>query len=65
MKISQPPVRSNATEVAEFLRWIEAGHGFVGMHSATDTYRGHKPLSPYTQMINGEFLTHGAQAASG
>lgn len=50
-------------DVPEFLRWIEAGHGFIGMHSATDTYRGHKPLSPYTQMINGEFLTHGAQAA--
>lgn len=50
-------------DVGEFLRWIEAGHGFVGMHSATDTFRGHKPLSPYTVMINGEFLTHGAQAA--
>lgn len=50
-------------DVGEFLSWVEAGHGFIGMHSATDTYRGHKPLSPYTQMINGEFLTHGSQAA--
>lgn len=50
-------------DTGEFLKWIEAGHGFVGMHSATDTFRGHKPLSPYTTMINGEFLTHGAQAA--
>lgn len=50
-------------DVGEFLHWIEAGHGFVGMHSATDTFRGHTPLSPYTVMINGEFLTHGSQAA--
>ncbi len=49
--------------VDEFLKWVEAGHGFVGMHSATDTFRGHKPLSPFTAMINGEFLTHGSQAA--
>lgn len=48
--------------VDEFLKWIEGGKGFIGMHSATDTFRGHQPLSPYTLMINGEFKTHGAQA---
>lgn len=50
-------------DVEGFLKWIEGGKGFVGMHSATDTFRGHKPLHPYTVMINGEFRTHGSQAA--
>ena len=45
-----------------FLDWIKAGHGFIGMHSATDTFRGHTPLDPYVEMIGGEFKTHGAQA---
>lgn len=44
-----------------FLDWIKAGHGFVGMHSATDTFRGHEPLHPYVEMIGGEFKSHGAQ----
>lgn len=44
-----------------FLNWIKAGHGFMGMHSATDTFRGHTPLDPYTLMIGGEFKHHGAQ----
>ncbi|MEW6160342.1 MAG: ThuA domain-containing protein [Verrucomicrobiota bacterium] len=44
-----------------FLKWIESGKGFIGMHSATDTFRGHKPLDAYTLMIGGEFLTHDAQ----
>lgn len=50
-------------DVAGFLKWVESGKGFLGMHSATDTFRGHKPLHPYTVMINGEFLTHREQAA--
>lgn len=45
-----------------FLNWIKAGHGFMGMHSATDTYRGHTPLDTYTRMIGAEFKTHHAQA---
>lgn len=45
-----------------FLDWIKAGHGFIGMHSATDTFRGHQPLDPYVEMIGGEFRSHGAQA---
>ena len=44
-----------------FLDWIKSGKGFVGMHSATDTFRGHTPLDPYVEMIGGEFKTHGAQ----
>ncbi len=41
-----------------FIAWIKAGHGFVGMHSATDTLHGYPP---YIEMIGGEFLQHGPQ----
>lgn len=41
-----------------FLDWIAAGGGFVGMHSATDTFHGFRP---FIEMIGGEFLSHGAQ----
>ncbi|HEX5223201.1 MAG TPA: ThuA domain-containing protein [Verrucomicrobiae bacterium] len=44
-----------------FLDWIKSGKGFVGIHSATDTFRGHKPLDPYIEMIGGEFKIHGPQ----
>ncbi len=46
---------------AAFLKWIEDGHGFVGIHAATDTFRGHKPLDPYIQMVGAEFASHGPQ----
>src|SRR6266850_6346104 len=45
-----------------FLDWIKSGKAFMGMHSATDTFRGHKPLDPYTEMIGAEFKEHHAQA---
>lgn len=41
-----------------FLDWIKSGKGFVGMHSATDTFH-HFP--PYRDMIGAEFLHHDAQ----
>jgi type 1 glutamine amidotransferase len=44
-----------------FLEWIKSGKAFIGMHSATDTFRGHQPLDPYVEMIGGEFKQHGAQ----
>lgn len=43
-----------------FLGWIAAGHGFVGIHSASDTFHG---FPPYLEMLGGEFETHGEQAA--
>lgn len=46
-----------------FLDWIAAGHGFVGIHAATDTFRGHKPLDLYVQMVGAEFASHGPQVA--
>jgi type 1 glutamine amidotransferase len=42
-----------------FIDWVKAGHGFVGMHSASDTFHGFRP---FVEMIGGEFLTHGSQA---
>src|SRR6266850_5786543 len=38
-----------------FLDWIKSGKAFIGMHSATDTFRGHVPPDPYVEMIGGEF----------
>src|SRR5437667_4225806 len=44
-----------------FLDWIKSGKAFIGMHSASDTFRGHKPPDPYVEMIGGEFQAHHAQ----
>jgi len=41
-----------------FLDWIAAGHAFVGVHAATDTF--HK-FPPFIAMLGGEFKTHGPQ----
>ena len=47
-----------------FLKEIQNGKAFIGMHSASDTF--HSPdtnlVDAYTKMLGGEFLTHGAQA---
>lgn len=40
-----------------FFKWVADGHGFIGLHSATDTLHS----SPeYIKMIGGEFAGHGA-----
>jgi uncharacterized protein len=41
-----------------FIEWVKAGHGFVGMHSATDTFHH---FAPYLDMIGAEFKKHEAQ----
>ncbi|MES2460230.1 MAG: ThuA domain-containing protein [Armatimonadota bacterium] len=41
-----------------FVNWVRDGHGFVGVHSASDTFHNFKP---YLEMLGGEFKTHGAQ----
>ena len=41
-----------------FIRWIGEGHAFMAMHSASDTLHG---FPGYIDMLQGEFLTHGAQ----
>jgi type 1 glutamine amidotransferase len=47
---------------------IAAGKGFVGFHSATDSFHSKGPrneiqteLDPYIAMLGGEFVTHGDQ----
>lgn len=42
-----------------FLKWIESGKAFIGMHSASDTFHGFRP---FIEMLGGEFKSHGAQA---
>ena len=42
-----------------FLNWIKAGHAFIGIHAATDTFK----LSAIHEMIGGEFRTHGPQVS--
>jgi type 1 glutamine amidotransferase len=41
-----------------FLDWIKAGHAFIGMHAASDTFHG---WPGYLDMLGGEFLKHGKQ----
>lgn len=41
-----------------FLDWIKAGHAFIGMHAASDTFH-HWP--GYIEMLGGEFKRHGRQ----
>lgn len=45
-------------DIAAFAAWIKEGHGFSGVHSATDTY--HKNAL-YLDLIGAEFKTHGAE----
>jgi len=41
-----------------FVNWVKAGHAFIGMHSASDTFH---QFDGYKQMIQAEFATHGKQ----
>ena len=41
-----------------FIKWIEEGHGFCAMHSASDTFHG---FPGYLDMLQGEFDGHGSQ----
>ncbi len=65
-----PPM--SAEGKAAFLAAIKAGKGFVGTHSAADTFHPTEPREdrfkafgdkndPYLLMIGGEFIRHGAQ----
>lgn len=38
-----------------FIKWIEAGHAFIAMHSGSDTFH---QFPAYAQMLGGEFKTH-------
>jgi type 1 glutamine amidotransferase len=43
-----------------FLDWIKAGHAFIGMHAAADTFHG---WPGYIDMLGGEFKHHGRQVS--
>jgi hypothetical protein len=43
---------------------VSAGKGFLGIHAATDSFRGAgdgRQVDPYIAMIGGEFVSHGEQ----
>jgi len=42
------------------LDWVKAGHAFIGLHAATDTFHGWRG---YIDMVGGEFKTHGRQVS--
>ena len=41
-----------------FLDWIKAGHAFIGIHAAADTFHG---WPEFAEMLGGEFAHHGKQ----
>jgi len=43
-----------------FLDWIKAGHAFIGIHAASDTFHG---WPAFIDMIGGEFKHHGKQVS--
>ncbi|RYG67225.1 ThuA domain-containing protein [bacterium] len=45
---------------AGFLDWIRAGHAFIGIHSASDTFHG---WPEYREMLGGEFKVHHEQVS--
>jgi type 1 glutamine amidotransferase len=65
-KQQTPPMTPKGKQ--KLLRTIAAGKGFVGFHSASDSFhsRGRRDetqrkVDPYIAMLGGEFVTHGAQ----
>jgi len=44
-------------DVQAFVDWVGSGKGFLGAHSASDTYHD---SAAYLGMLGGEFVTHGA-----
>lgn len=47
------------------LDWVRSGGAFLGFHSASDTFHGEEgeEISPYIEMLGGEFRIHGLQFA--
>ena len=43
-----------------FLDWIKAGHAFIGIHGASETFHG---WPGYINMLGGEFNRHGPQVS--
>lgn len=62
----EPPMTPAGKQA--FLDAVKNGKGFVGTHSASDTFHSPGPghqnnehLDPYIAMLGGEFIVHGAQ----
>jgi hypothetical protein len=51
----------NNSQKQKMLAAVAAGKPFVGIHAATDSFRGKKEIDPYIAMIGGEFIVHGQQ----
>ena len=50
---------------AALLDAIRNGKGFIGVHSASDTFHSHgDSVDPYIAMLGAEFISHGAQQTS-
>jgi len=65
-KANTPPMSVKGKK--RLLRTIARGKGFVGLHSATDSFHSKGPrdqnqteVDPYIAMLGGEFIVHGAQ----
>ncbi len=57
----QPPLTEEGLDA--LLEWVSNGGGFLGYHSATDTFHtpdGEEP-NAYTQLVGGNFAGHGPQ----
>lgn len=56
----QPPMKPE--DAKEFLNWVKNGGGFIGIHSANDSFHSEgDKVSEYVEMLGGEFETHGQQ----
>jgi len=65
-KYGNPPMSPDGKK--RFVDAIAAGKGYVGFHSASDTFHSAGPrdevqteLDPYVAMVGGEFIVHGRQ----
>ena len=48
--------------LTELIQWIESGGALLGFHSASDTFHGEEgTVSPFIELLGGEFRVHGAQ----
>jgi type 1 glutamine amidotransferase len=55
-----PPMGPDGQQA--LLDWIKTGKGFLGFHAANDTFHSDgTKLTPFVEMIGGEFDTHGGQ----
>ncbi len=57
---AQPPMKPSGEQ--ELLQWIQDGGGFIGIHSANDSFHSQgDTISNYVKMLGGEFKTHANQ----